>query len=132
LYPDFHRDTGPAAGEELFLASVDQLHGASGGFSENCAHERVVVVAALAAEAAADERLDDADVGLGHVEGPGDAAARHEKRLGVHPERELAIRADLRHAADGLDGGMPLVMTLKGVLDHDVGRGEGALDVATL
>src|SRR5206468_476647 len=100
---DAHRHARAATGQELLLTRVDQLDRPTGGAGEDCAHQGVVVVAAFAPKTPADVWLDDAHVALAQPERPGDAAAGHEQRLGVHPQRQLAARTELGDAADRLD-----------------------------
>ena len=132
LHGDLHRNAGSASRNELLLAGVDQLDGTPSRAREDRGDERVVVVAALASEPTPDVRLDDADVALSHVEGPGDPASGHERRLRVHPERQLPAWPIVGDAADRLDRCVPLWLTDEDVLDDDVALREPMLDVTAL
>ena len=59
--------------EKFFFARVDEFDRLTRLARENRGDDRIVVVAGLPAEAAADRALDDAHVGLAHAERRGDA-----------------------------------------------------------
>ena len=64
---DLHRDSWAAAGQELFLAAVQELDRASGFPGQQGADHGVVVVAGFAAESAAHSALDDAHIRFRHT-----------------------------------------------------------------
>ena len=85
----------------------------------------------LAAEAAADVGRDDPDLVLGQADVAGhqrEHRADGVRRLGGHPDRELAVDlVEVGDAAAGLDRGDVDARDVDVLLDRDVGLGEGAV-----
>ena len=84
----------------------------------------------LAAEAAADLRGGDAQLGDVHAEQRGADVAHHEMALGAAPELALAVGADAGEAGMRLDIALMGRLGLEAALDDDVGLGEALLDIA--
>ena len=122
---------GPAraAVEHLLLAAEHVAHGPArqhGAEDGQRLGERID----LAAEAAADRAADEVQAVGGHVEQLGGGAEREEQRLraGVHHEAVVGLGRGDRAVGLGrrvLDG-----RHLVALFDHEVGRGERALDIA--
>ena len=125
---DHHALAPVADGEELLAPREDELDGAARRARER-GHVALEVEVALGAEAAAEQRDDDADVRLGDLERVGDAAAGGVRHLGRRPHRHLValpLRDDrARLDRDAVDG-----IGHVAALDDDVGARERRLDVA--
>jgi hypothetical protein len=85
---------------------------------------------ALAAEAAAHGRLDDADAVDGELEDPAQLAVEVVRHLGAGVDGEDPVGAEVADGAVRLDGGVGGPGVEPGVLHHLVGRGQPARDVA--
>jgi hypothetical protein len=129
-HPVAHRHAR-VAGEEFLLARVDQLDRPAGEAREKGANHRSIVIAGLAAESAADLGLDHAHLRFGRAERSRIAPAREERRLRVAPHRD-APAVPFRHAADGLERGVPLAHGFPGSLHDDIGSLEAGRHIAAL
>ncbi len=82
---DHHPLTAVVGRDELLLAREDELHGPAGRARE-CGHVALEVEVALGAEAAAEQRDDDAHVRLGELEDARDAGPRGVGNLSRAPD----------------------------------------------
>ena len=123
---------GPAAvGDEGLLAAGDDADRALGGARQQGADEVDVQGLGARPEAAADVRLDDADARLLHLQGLG----QHEVHVIGHLGRGADRDAPALGVVIGEDGvGLALHLadlgTIVGLLAHQVGGLEAAIDVA--
>ena len=124
-----HHPLAPVADrEELLAPGEDELDRAACRACE-CCDVALEMEVALGAEAAAEQRHDDADVRLGDLERVGNARAGRVRHLGGRPHGDpvaLPLRNDCtRLDGDALDGVGDVA-----ALDDDVGACERGLDVA--
>ncbi len=126
-----HRMAPAVAVEHLFARQAD-LHRAiehqRGLRDDDFVVERI----ALAAEAAAVRRRDDADVRRRHRERLRERAVDVVRRLRARPQRQLAIGIERGHGRVLLDRQMRVALVEERVVEHVVGRGECRVDVAEL
>ena len=117
-----------ADGEELLVPGEDELHRPPRGARER-GDVRLEVEVALRSEAAAEERHDDADVGLRNPERVRDPGARDVRHLGRRPDGH-PIALPLRHDRARLDRHALRRVGDVAAADHDVGRLECRVHVA--
>ena len=130
---DPHQHRVPAAVDvEDLLARQRDLHRPAGELGELARRDLVGERIELAAEAAADGRRHHPDVRLRHVEDLAEQAVHVVRRLGRRPERQLAVRAPLRHGRVLLHGQVRVALEEEDVLADQVRAGERRLDVAEL
>ena len=111
------------AGED-FVALEHAFHGMARHLREFAGAELVREYVELAAEAAADHRLDDAHLALGHAEPPGDPETAHIGPLRRRPDGPLAVLV-FRRRAVRLDGGVDHLLRLIVMPVGVIGLGEG-------
>ncbi len=136
LHADLELDVGlrPAAmGDEGFLAVDDGAHDAAGLAGEQRGDQFDIQRLGAAAEAAADMRLDHADARHVHAENVG----QHQVHVIGHLGRGMHGHAVAHRVVVG-DRGVHLHLHLadfRAVIDalaHQIGIGEGLLDIAEL
>ena len=125
---DHHPLPPVVGGDELLLAREDELHRPPRGARER-GDVALVVEVALGAEAAAEQRHDDADVGLRQLQDVRDARPGRVRHLRRAPDRHL-VALPLRQERARLDR-----RALRGVgdvppLDDDLGLRHPGLGVA--
>ena len=99
---------------------------AARAMAATCALEMQI---ALGAEAAAEQRHDDAHVGLGHLQRGGDAGARRVRHLRRGPDRDL-VALPLRDHRPRLDRhALGRVGHVAALHDH-LGAGHGGVGIA--
>ena len=125
---DDHALAALVGSEELLAAREHEAHRARGLAREH-GDVRLVVEAALAAEAAAQDRHDDAHLAGGQLERVHDAAARRERHLRRGPDRDVVARP-LRHDGARLDRDGVRAVGHEAALDDEVGIAHALLDVA--
>ena len=124
-----HRMPSAVAVEDLLAGQAD-LH-------RPVEHQRrfgddhlVVERIALAAEAAAVRRRDDADVRRRHRQRPGECAMHVVRRLRARPQHQLAVGILGRHRRVLFDRQVRVALIEERVFEHAVGVGKRLRDVA--
>ena len=137
FHAGFHpheRRMAPAVTVKDLLAGEGDLHRPPREDRELRHHDLVTERVALAAEAAAVGRGDDADLGGGELEHLGEGAVHIVRRLGRAPERELAVGQGrpVGHRRVLLHRQMRAALEEEQVLAHQIRRGEPLVHVAEL
>ena len=124
-----HRMPAAVAVEHLLAgqADLDRAIEEERGLADD---DFVVERVALAAEAAAVRRRDDADVRRGHGERLGQRAMDVMRRLRARPQDELPVGVLRRDRGVLLDRQMRVAFVEEGVLEHVIGRRQRGLHIA--
>ncbi len=131
LHPHQRRMAPAVAVEHLFARERD-LHRAPRHHRELRDGDLVAERIALAAEAAAVRRGDDADAGGRELEHLRQRAVHVVRCLGAAPQGELAVGGPLRHGRMLLHRQVGVALVEEQILAHQVGPREARLHVAEL
>ena len=121
---------GPRRGKFL-ITTVNHLDGSSGGAREVCGAQVDGVRLALAAEAAAEIRRDDADFGRRQSENTHQREPIEKRGLRRHPEGDAAGGVPVGDAAVRLHTHVALARGHEAVFEHEVRLRKTLVDVPT-